>query len=242
MKSVKQSVLAVAAFLSVATATAQTADEIVAKHVDAMGGKDKISGIKSLRTEGTVSIMGQEAPITVVVMNGKGYRSDVDFGGQKFVNAMNDKGGWMINPMMGGTDAQALPADQYNAQKDQLSVGGPLFDYAAQGNKIELQGKEKVGGNDAYKLKVTSKDNSVSTYYIDPATHYIVKVAKTANMGGQEGTVEVLMSNYKKTDYGYVVPYTIETTLPQGFSMTANISKVEINGNVDPAIFDMPKP
>lgn len=241
MRIVKQGLAATVVFLTVAFANAQTADDIVTKHIEAVGGKEKISGIKTLRTEGTMSVMGNEAPVTVVVVNGIGNRSDVDFGGQKIVNVISDKGAWTINPMMGTADPTPLPEDQYKTRRDEIYVGGPLLDYATKGNKVELQGKEKVGAVDAYKLKVTTKDGVQSTYYIDPATYYVVKVTQTANMGGQEGTVEVLLSNYKKTDYGYVVPHTIETTLPQGFSLTTNINKVEVNKDVDPKIFEMPK-
>ena len=48
--------------------------------------------------------------------------------------------------------------------KDEIYVGGPLYDYAAKGSKVELLGKD---GN-AYKIKLTSKENVESTYIIDP--------------------------------------------------------------------------
>ena len=41
---------------------AQTADEIVNKWVVAMGGKDKLSSIKTLYTEGELNIMSNTAP------------------------------------------------------------------------------------------------------------------------------------------------------------------------------------
>ncbi len=36
-----------------------------------------------------------------------------------------------------------MPDDVYNAGKGQINVGGPLYDYAAKGNKIELFGKRR---------------------------------------------------------------------------------------------------
>ena len=241
MKIVNHCLVVAVALLSAAAVKAQTVEQIVAKYVDAVGGKEKISGIKSMRIEGTMSIMGNEAPTVTIIVNGKGYRNEVEFNGQKIVQAVNEKGGWMIHPMMGGTDAQAMPEEQFKSSRDEIYVGGPLVDYATKGNKIELQGKEKVGAVEAYKLKVTSKDNATSTYYVDPTTYYLIKVVRTMNMGGQEATLETSYSNFKKTDYGYVLPHSVETTLPQGFSLTANINKVEFNKDVDPKIFDMPK-
>lgn len=227
--------------LSVIAVQAQTADEIVNKHLTAIGGKDKINSVKSLYMEGVMEVMGNEAPITISLVNGKGYKSEVEFNGQKIVQAYNDKNGWMINPMMGSSDPQPIPEEQYKMSKEQIYVGGALLDYASKGTKVELQGKEKVGAVDAFKLKVTTSDNGESTYYVDPTTYYILKVSRQMEMGGQQGQVDVAFSDYKKTDAGYVMPYTLETTMPQGFTLNAKIQKVEVNKEIDLKTFEMPK-
>ena len=177
MKRIKISLLLLTAFFCSFSAKAQTADDIIAKNLDAMGGKDKISQIKSLYTEGTVQVMGNDNPTSTTILNGKGIRSESEFSGQKFIQVFTDKGGWMINPMMGGNVAQALPNDAYKAGKGQIYVGGPFYDYAAKGSKVELLGKD----GDAYKMKVTTSDSVESTYYIDPATYYITKLKETKN-------------------------------------------------------------
>ncbi len=240
MKSFKLSLLLLATLFGTLS-HAQTSDEIVNKHIEAIGGKDKLNGIKSVYTEGSISIMGNDAPSTTTILNGKGFKSEIDFNGQKIVQAITDKGGWMINPMIGSTDPQAIPEDQYKASKEQIFIGGPLMDYAAKGIKVALAGKENVGTVNAYKLNVTTKDSSESTLYIDPATYYIIKAVRKFNMNGQEGEVAMTFSDFKKTDYGYVIPYTTETTLPQGITMTSTIKKAEVNKEVDPKVFEMPK-
>ena len=112
MKLLKLSFLFVA--ISVATLTyAQNVNEIVNKHIEAIGGKDKIENMKSLYTEGVMSVMGNEAPMKITILNGKGFKSEVEFNGQKIVQTITDKGGWAINPMTGSTTAQAVPEEQY---------------------------------------------------------------------------------------------------------------------------------
>lgn len=240
MKIVKFSALFLSFCFGVMAVQAQTADEIVNKHIEALGGKDKITNIKSLYMEGVMDVMGNEAPIVISMVNGKGYKSEVEFNGQKIVQAYNDKGGWMINPMMGSADPQAMPEEQYKVGKDEMNIGGALLDYAAKGKKVELLGKEKTGTVDAYKLKLTTADNAETTYYIDPTTYYIVKMSRTMEMGGQKGQVDIAFSDYKKTDAGYVMPYAIETTMPQGFTLNSKINKVELNKEIDLKTFEMP--
>ena len=214
---------------------AQTVDEVINKHIDALGGKDKIDQIKSIYSESSVQVMGNDAPSSLTILNGKGYRLESDFNGQKMVQVYTDKSGWAINPFGGGTDPQPMPDEQYKAGKDMLDVGGPLYNYGAKGNKVELIGKE----DSAYKIKLTNKDNVVTTFYIDPVTYYIKKAVQTGTMMGQEMEITRSPSNYKKTDFGFVVPYTIDISYGTQFSLTTTVKKIEFNKEVDPKIFDM---
>lgn len=235
MKHVKLCLVGITAILSSMAVTAQTADEIVAKHIEALGGKEKIAQIKSIYQESTMNIMGNEAPTSTYILNGKGFKTELDMGGQKIIQAYTDKGGWSINPMTGATDPQPIPEDQFKAVKGQIYAGGPLYNYAEKGSKVEYAGKD---GNN-HKLKVTS--NGVdATYFIDGTTYYIIKTIAKGNMQGQDVEVTTNFSDYKKTDFGFVMPYAMEIDFG-GFTMSSTVKKIEINKEMDPKIFEMPK-
>ena len=57
------------AFLFIASASsfAQTADEVIDKHFKAIGGKEKIASIKSMRMIGKLKGGGQEFPFEQIV-------------------------------------------------------------------------------------------------------------------------------------------------------------------------------
>jgi hypothetical protein len=240
MKIAKFYLLSMMALFALGSLKAQTADDIISKHITAIGGKDNISKINSIYEETSMQVMGNEAPNNITIVNGKGYKSETDFNGQKIIQCVTDKGGWTINPMAGQADATALPADQYKNFKEQLYVGGPLFDYAAKGFKAELQGQEKVGAFNAYKIKLTSKDSVETTYFIDPTTYYVIKALRHGNAMGQEVEITATYSNYTKTDVGFVMPYSVDTDFGGQFQLSATVKKVEINKPVDPKVFDMP--
>lgn len=240
MQIVKSVFLAAATVAVAFGAQAQTADEIVTKHIAAIGGLEKLKGINSLYLESTAEVMGNEMATTTTILNGKGFKTEGEVMGSKMVQVVTDKGGWAINPMAGG-DAQALPEEAAKMAKDQLDIAGPLVDYAAKGNKVELKGQEKVGAVNAHKLLVTNKEGVAATYFIDPATFYVLKVVRTANMMGQDMDIAMTFSDYKKTDYGFVYPYTTETDMGGQFAITAKVKALEINKSIDPKVFDMPK-
>src|ERR1700736_4300739 len=138
MKTLKTGTFLLLATLRIATVQAQTTDEIVAKYIDALGGRSIVGSIKTVYVESSIDIMGNEAPCTTYILNGKGYKNELDFNGTKIVQCITDKGGWAINPMAGSAQATAIPEEQVKASQSQLQVGGPLYDYAAKGNKVEL--------------------------------------------------------------------------------------------------------
>ena len=240
MKLLQHSLVLLTSFLSVTALEAQTADDIIAKHIEAVGGREKLSGISSVQYENTLQIMGNDASSKIVILNGKGYRTESDFNGQKMVQVYTDKGGWAVNPMAGATEPQAMPEEQYKAGAEQI-YAVPFLDYAARGGKAELLGQEKVGDVNAYKIKLSLKDNGATTYFIDPATYYIIKTIRSAEMMGQPVDVTVNYSNFKKTDYGWVVPQDLQIDMGGQFSLTAKVNKVEVNKPVDASVFAMPR-
>jgi hypothetical protein len=221
-----------------ATLQAQTADEIISKYVEAIGGKSNLAKINSMYMENSLEVMGSESPSQTIILNGKGSKTISEIMGQKMVQCYTDKGGWVINPMAGSSEPVDMPADQYNAGKSQMYITDILVDYASKGYKVEYLGTENVGSINTHKIKVLSSDNITFNYYIDPATNYVIKMNMSTNMMGQDITITNTLSDYRKTDDGLVLPFKTEVDYGGQFFMVLNVKKVEFNKPVDPVIFE----
>jgi outer membrane lipoprotein-sorting protein len=115
--------------------------------------------------------MGSEAPSTTYILDGKAYKYEMTFNGQQIQQCITDKGSWSINPMMGQATATALTDEQVKANQSQLQVGGPFYNYADKGSKVDLIGKDTSEGYNCYKLKLTPKAaGTETTFYIDANT------------------------------------------------------------------------
>jgi hypothetical protein len=239
MKNLKFISLLIISLLCGAFVSAQTADEIIAKYLQTMGGKEQIAKINSLYMEGTMDVMGNNGPLKMTTLNGKGYKMDIEVMGSVITTCFNDKEGWTINPMMGNSSAVSLPESQYKAGKDQIFIGAPFVFYAEKGYKAELSGQEAVGDIQAWKVKMTSPDSISVFYFFDPSTGYLVRTIQQAEMQGSMVDNIMTLSDYRVTD-GYPQFYKMVMNIGGQFEMTMNINKVEINKTVDEALFVKP--
>jgi hypothetical protein len=212
--------------------SAQTADEIVTKNIEAMGGAAKLATLNSVKMSGNMSVQGQDVAITMTKLNNKGVRMDIEVMGTSNYQVANTEKGSIFFPVQGMTDPKEMDAEQYKSIASQLDLQGALFNYKAKGNAVEYVGTEKVDGADAYKLKVTLKSGKVSNYFIDTKTNRVIKTVSKANVNGEEMEIETTLADYKQDANGFWFPYT--TTNMQG---TISFDKIESNITVDEAIF-----
>ena len=152
-----------------APASAQTVDEILAKHYAARGGYDKIKAIQTLKVTRTVVTPFQKVNVVIFRKRPQLYRVEQAPAGQPMVaRGINAEAAW--DTAAGGkiiTRAEALAAEGRDIDAD---FDGLLVDWKDKGHTVVLEGTEKVGGADAYKLKVTTKSGAVRTIYLDAKT------------------------------------------------------------------------
>lgn len=222
---------------------AQTADEIIDKHLEAMGGKQNLANLKTVKLLCSVEIgPNMKAPITMYYVNNKSMRVEVEVQGMQILSAIDGDSGWSINPMSGKKEAERMNADEIKESKDQMDLTGSLYNYKEKGHQVELLGKEDMEGTDVYKLKVIKKNGDVEYDYIDASTYLILKETTTHKFNDKEVSGDVIYSDYRKAG-DIMFPYAIENReagASQGQAI--NVEKVEVNPVIDPAIFKMPPP
>ena len=229
MKRFFLSILAIATF---GFTYAQTADEIVNKHVTAIGGLDAWKKVNSMVTTGTIKMQSAEIGVSQTILNGKGSRQDITAMGMSGYQIVTPVSGWNFMPFQGQKAPEPITADELKEAQDDLDVQGSLIDYKAKGHTVEYLGTDDVEGVNAYKLKLTLKNGKVQTIFIDPKNYYIIRVITKQKANGKEMEVTTNISNYQKLPEGIMVPWSIG--LPFGEMI---ISKVEINKPVDENIF-----
>jgi len=241
MRDVLWAVLGVLCFTTLASA--QTAEELVAKNTEAKGGVEKIKAVSTLHVTGKVYENGRTAAVGEDRKRPDMLRETYTVQGMTAVQAYDGATGWQIKPFGGRKDPELLGEDNLRDLVEQAEIDGPLVDYRAKGNKVEYLGHDTVDGDDAYKLKVTLKNGDIIYYYLDPDTYLeIKKETQQFIRGSVRETVEELGS-YKQVA-GVYYPFSIasEPKGSPGDRRKITIDKLEVNVEIDDSEFKMPPP
>jgi hypothetical protein len=223
------------------TASAQTAEEIVAKYIKTVGGADKIQAIKTLRKMGTYNGGGGfEAPILEENKRNNMVREEFSLQGLTAVNAYDGRTGWKIEPWQGKKDAEPLGEEEMKQIVEDADFDGPLVNYQQKGNKVEFVGMEPVEGTDAFKLKVTLASGDVRYYFMDTDYYVPIKIETKRMIRGAEREYETSLGDYKEVN-GWYMPFSIESNV-KGSPNRAKVTyeKIEANVPIDDARFRKP--
>ena len=222
-----------------AAASAQTAEELVAKNLQARGGEDKIKAVNTLKMSGKVYV-GINAEFSQEQKRANMIRQNFTVQGMTEIEAYDGSVGWKISPFEGRKDAEMLGEDDMRNLVEDADIDGPLVDYQAKGNKVEYLGHDLVDGDDAYKLKVTLKNGDLVYYYLDPDTYLEIKTEKQQFIRGSVRESEELLGSYKQVS-GVYYPYSIESgTKGSGDHARYTIDSVVVNTPIEDSYFKMP--
>ncbi len=230
MKTLKAILLTATAFVSLAV-SAQTADDVINKHIAKMGGAAKLEALKTVKMEGNLTTQGIDVALSFTKKHLVGMRVDMEIMGTSNYQIITPTKGWAFMPVMQQTEPQEMEAEQLKSAQGQLDIQGSLYNYKQKGYTAEYMGKEQVDGKDAHKIKVVKSGRDVF-YFIDAESNFIVKSMSKANIQGQETDVQTTFADYKQTPDGYWFPYS--STTMQG---PVTFSKIEVNVPVDDKIF-----
>ena len=227
--------------ICVSVVSAQTAEELIRRNLEAKGGVEKIKAIKSLRMSGKLQQGSFTAEIGQDAMAPNLLRQNVTIQGMTAVQAYDGKTGWKISPFEGRKDAELVGEEELRGLVEEADLYGPLVDYQEHGNKVEYIGHDTVDGDDVYRLKVTLKNGDIYYYYLDPETFLEIRTERVQFVRGAVRESVIECGSYKLVA-GVYFPFTVEASSKQnpGSQTKLTFDKIEANIPIDPAEFKMP--
>src|SRR5437762_2079330 len=111
-------------------ARAMTADELIARNIEARGGLARLAAVRSLRATGIVRLGGGDGVVeqayTLLQTRAGGLRRERTMQGLTAITAFDGTAGWTLNPFRGRREPQRLPPDAVKGLATDADLDGPL--------------------------------------------------------------------------------------------------------------------
>lgn len=220
------------AVLSAAALSAQSADAILARHAQAMGGLEKLHAVRSMRLKGTMAVgQGVVLPLVMEVARPNKHRMEIRSGGEVFLLVFDGSKGWQTDPASGNLRPMT-EAERRDAADS--TFDGDLIEPQARGARAELLGRQLLDGRETFRIRLVEKDGTQSLHWVD--SDLFLELKREKDIDTPEGRKAQVMrfSDFRLLE-GVPTPFRLEVGVK--FSTKVQIIQIE-EAQVNPTIPD----
>lgn len=215
-------------------------DDIVDTYLENIGGADAWTALTSVRMEAKMSQMGMEFPGVMIQAPPNKQRMEINIQGQQMIQAYDGETAWWINPFMGASDAQPMPAEMSEEFTKEV-FESEFINYKDKGHTLEYLGDVEVDGVMCHEVKMTKEDGTEEFHYFDPEYMIPIMQKTIVSSGQMEGqAVETYLSDYEEVG-GLMMPKYIATKMNGATQFELTVTKVELNIELEDSMFAYPK-
>ncbi len=204
-----------------------TAEQVLNKYVEAIGGKENILKVKDRVTKMSGQMQGMNITMTQSLKAPNKSHSLIDFGvGQQVIIFDGEKG-----KMSAMGQEQQLPADQI----EQMKLGSmyAMLEYAERGIKTDLSGKETINNKEAYSIVLTYPSGKKTTNYYDINTGFLIR-----QLSMQGTAVQTIDFDDYRDVLGVKYAYKMSVGTPNG-PLDLITTSIEINTGLADSLFEV---
>ncbi|MBL6446363.1 insulinase family protein [Fulvivirga sp. 29W222] len=209
-----------------------TAEKVINNYVKAIGGIDKLSGVKSLKLNMGADMMGNSIDMKVYKKTPQKLLVEVGMGG----NIMSKQ---VLNGEEAAVAQMGNSVPVNDQIKEELVIGSypfPELKYDEIGIKVKLTGIEKVDTKNAYAVEVTYPSGAKVTQYYDTESGFKIRQTRVAKTTQGEVPMSTDYSEYKEVD-GIYFPHLIVQPMGGGMKMNIKTESIEINPDISDDTF-----
>lgn len=213
-----------------------TADEILNKYVEAVGGAAALEKITTRVEKGTVSFGPQQLPVEVLAKAPNKRISLVHTPGGDNVTAFDGHAGWIGNP-------GPRPPREMSAPENEAIGFDATFYLPTELKKMFAQFRvrpaaDKIGGHDVYQLTGVNQGKPPMRLFFDKESGLLVRSIRYADTPLGRNPTQVDYADYRAQD-GVKVPFQWTVARPLG-RFTIQIAELQQNVPVDDKKFEKP--
>lgn len=218
---------------------AQSAEAILEKHLQALGGLDKLHAVHAVRIKGSLEA-GQGVSLSLLIEEARPNKArfEARSGEVAVLRVFNGAKGWVSDPSTGGAPRPFTAAELKAAAAE--TFDGDLVGLAARGARAESIGRQMIQGREAYGIKVFEKDGSASLHWVDALMFLELQREREVDTPQGRRTEVMRFSDFRVVE-GMPMPFRIESGQKFSFrSETIVVGQIQVNPSLPDSDFEAP--
>lgn len=215
-------------------------DELARMHLEKMGGREKLEGLRAMRVEGHTFIQDKAVQVVMWAQRPNRLWVESQMDGKKFVQAYDgEHAPWQTRSEV--DDGAPQPMGESDARDfiRNADFDGPLIDSEAKGYTVDFAGEEQVEGRPAYKLLVMNRRDEILFVWLDKESYLLVRRVEYRVTQGRRVAIETYYKDYRPVR-GVPQPHRVETRANGRVLHVTMLDKIDTNSRVPRGIFEPP--
>ena len=222
-----------------------TLEELLDRHLAALGGRDALAKIRAIRLRGSFTNFGprpsDNVPILLVLERPDRYFRRVEMENETVVQAIDGADTWQIAPALGIIEPAPTAEMRILRLRRRVDLAGPLVAWQDKGHEVELLGRGAIEGRQTYALRIAYRDGESATLYMD-ATSYLPFKEYLRTQVQPRRWIEMAITYDDYRERAQVRIPTTET-IELAFANSVQITRwetIEINPDIEEDLFARP--
>ena len=212
-----------------------SADEIINKYVEALGGAAAIEKINSRVEKGTITVNGHEFPVEVTSKAPNKRISIMHMPNGENITAYDGQSGWIGNP--GPRPPRIMSPQEAEIAAFEANFHLPL-ELKKMFTQLRVRPSEKIGGHDAVQITGMREGKPPVRLFFDKDSGLLLRAVHYTETPLGRNPTEVNYSDYQ-SEQGVKIPLQWTVARPLG-RFTIQIKTVQQNAPVDDSKFQKP--
>ena len=151
-------------------------DGILQEHLKAVGGKDSVARLNSVKSSGVVLISGQRIPFELLAAFPNKLRVESSIGERTYVQGYDGSSlPWQWFPETIYSIPEEFSGDAAVELINDPDFNGPLINPKGKGHELTFEGKTSIDARKVYQIGLEDKVGVKSTILLNAETYLIIR-------------------------------------------------------------------
>lgn len=213
-----------------------SADQVLDKYLQAVGGAEAVHKITSRVSKGTIDFGGQQFPVTIAAKAPNKRISNVQLPNGDSITAFDGHAGWLGAP--GSKETRDMTADEVDTVSLDAAFYLPVEMKSMFAQFFVRPAADKIGGHEVYQVIGAKPGKPPVRFFFDKDSGLLLRTVRYSQTPLGRNPIQVDYVDYR-TEGGVKVPFQWTIARPLG-RFTIKVSDVQQNVAIDDAKFQKP--